>query len=51
LLAVAEAPRPTGQLTPVPPRPQYPPGFFGEYILEALFAPIPLNEPSAPAAR
>ena len=23
--------RPTGQLTPVPPTPQYPPGFFARY--------------------
>ena len=26
-----EAATPTGQLTPVPPNPQYPPGFFARY--------------------
>lgn len=26
-----QAPVPTGQLTPVPPIPQYPPGFFHRY--------------------
>jgi hypothetical protein len=37
--------RPTGQLTPVPPSPQYPPGFLsGSLLAGTLFAPIPVAD-------
>jgi hypothetical protein len=36
--------KPIGQATPVPPSPQWPPGFLsGSFLAGALFAPIPVG--------
>jgi hypothetical protein len=42
--------KPIGQETPVPPSPQYPPGFLGAYISSTLFAPIRIRKDTPPAS-